>query len=298
MKPNFYSYQLTKEFIDTVKANPTVAATDELKDGQFNEIELSQNPLNWDAPFYGPTKYMKHIVGLLGFLFMYGVGGLYKDNWGNVIPAWDAYYFASLMPALFMGFIGWVTFAEFLFFYRFDDKALASKRYKNEPDFLFKLGRVVGWVGSITCIVLALFFGPAIFVGAGGFALMSFYLTNVKQDIYYQIIPYDAILYIHEIRKSNELEVVVKNQVFRDDKEHIYIYETVSSVNLYFHDDSMQEVIDFINEKVGYDVEFFVSETHEDSVNLYVKAGELGIPLNRVTIDRQTLEMTADTVDY
>ncbi|CAG22497.1 hypothetical protein [Photobacterium profundum] len=193
MKPNFYSYQLTKEFIETVKANPTVAATDELKDGQFNEIESSKNQLNWDAPFYGPTKYMKHIVGLLGFLFMYGVGGLYKDNWGNVIPAWDAYYFAFLISALFMGFIGWVTFAEFLFFYRFDDKAMASKRYKNEPDFLFKLGRVVGWVGSITCVVLALFFGPAIFIGAGGFALMSFYLTNVK------------------------------NQVFRDDKEHIYM---------------------------------------------------------------------------
>ncbi|MGF1878700.1 hypothetical protein L4D77_25890, partial [Photobacterium frigidiphilum] len=60
---------------ETVKANPTVAATDELKDGQFNEIESSQNPLNWDAPFYGPTKYMKHIAGLLGFLFMYGMGG-------------------------------------------------------------------------------------------------------------------------------------------------------------------------------------------------------------------------------
>ncbi len=61
---------------------------------------------------------------------------------------------------------------------------------------------------------------------------------------------------------------------------NIYIYEKVSSVNLYFYDDSMQEVIDFINKKVGYDVEFFVSETHEDSVNLYLKAGELGIPLN------------------
>ncbi|MGF1879150.1 hypothetical protein L4D77_28240 [Photobacterium frigidiphilum] len=298
MKPNFYSYQLTKEFIETVKANPTVAATDELKDGQFNEIESSQNPLNWDTPFYGPSKYMKHIAGLLAFLFMYGGGGLFKDNWGNIIPAWDATYFSSLIPALFMGFIGWVTFAEFLFFYRFDDKAMVSKRYKNEPDFLFKLGRVVGWVGSITCIILALFFGPAIFIGAGGFALMSFYLTNIKRDIFYQIVPYNSILYIHEVKKSNELEVVVKNQVFRDDKEYIYIYEKVSSVNLYFHDDSMQEVIDFINKKVGYDVEFFVSETHEDSVNLYLKAGELGIPLNRVTIDRQTLEMTADTIDY
>ncbi len=100
---------------------------------------------------------------------------------------------------------------------------MASKRYKNEPDFLFKLGRVVGWVGSITCVVLALFFGPAIFIGAGGFALMSFYLTNVKRDIFYQIVPYNSILYIHEVKKSNELEVVVKSQVFRDDKEHIYI---------------------------------------------------------------------------
>ncbi|MGF1879149.1 hypothetical protein L4D77_28235 [Photobacterium frigidiphilum] len=61
MKPNFYSYQLTKEFIDTVKANPTVTVTDELKDGQFNEIESSQNPLNWDAPHYGPYKYIREV---------------------------------------------------------------------------------------------------------------------------------------------------------------------------------------------------------------------------------------------
>ncbi len=75
MKPNFHSYQLTKEYIETVKANPTVAATDELLSGQFDEIESSQNTLNWDAPFYGPSIYMKHIAGLLAFLFMYGMGG-------------------------------------------------------------------------------------------------------------------------------------------------------------------------------------------------------------------------------
>ncbi|WP_041395005.1 hypothetical protein [Photobacterium profundum] len=60
----------------------------------------------------------------------------------------------------------------------------------------------------------------------------------------------------------------------------------------------MQEVIAFINKKVGYEVEIFVSETHDDSVNLHQKARRLGIPLNRVTIDKKTLEMTADTVDY
>ncbi|CAG22496.1 hypothetical protein [Photobacterium profundum] len=130
----------------------------------------------------------------------------------------------SLIPALIGGFVGWSTFAEFRFFYRFHDKAMASKRYKNEPEFVFKVARIIGWVGSITCIVLALLFGPVIFIGAGGFALMSFALTNIKRDIYYQIVPYNSILYIHEIKESNELEVVIKSQVTRTDKDHIYIY--------------------------------------------------------------------------
>ncbi|CAG22495.1 hypothetical protein [Photobacterium profundum] len=78
MQPNFHTNQLTDEYIETVKANPTVEATDELLSGQFDEIESSQNTLNWDVPHYGPYKYIREVVGLLAFLFMYGGGGYIK----------------------------------------------------------------------------------------------------------------------------------------------------------------------------------------------------------------------------
>ncbi|MGF1786085.1 hypothetical protein L4D00_09830 [Photobacterium swingsii] len=295
MKPNFFSYQLTDDFIETVKTNPTVDAIDELYDSQFNEVASSNNNLNWDAPYYGPFKYLREMAGLLIFGFMYGMGGFFKENWGNIIPAWDFEFFLSLTFSLMAGFTAWSTFAELLYFYRFNNDYIAVKYYRNEPDFVFKAAKIIGWVGSITCIILALFFGPTIFIGAGGFALTSFYLINIKRSIDYHIIPYNSILYIQRINKENELKLLIKEQVSRCDNEYIYVYEKTSSVSLYLYDhEKMDEIINLINKKVGYDVEYYESEDDESSVNLHKKSRELGTPLNRVTINKETLEMTHD----
>ncbi|KMV29182.1 hypothetical protein AB733_19580 [Photobacterium swingsii] len=295
MKPNFLSYQLTDDFIETVKTNPTVDVIDELLDSQFNEVASSNNKLNWDAPYYGPFRYLREMAGIFGFLFMYGIGGFLKEDWGNVIPSLDGMYFISLIPALMAGYVAWSTFAEFLYFYRFNDNFIAVKSYKNEPDFSFKVARLVGWLGSITCIFLALFFGPIIFIGAGGFALTSFYLINIKRRNKYHIIPYNSILYIQRINDENELKLIIKEQVSRCDNEYAYVYEKTSSVSLYLYDrEKMDEVINLINKKVGYDVEYYESEDYESSVNLHKKSRELGTPLNRVTINKETLEMTHD----
>ncbi|MEZ8094157.1 hypothetical protein ACED51_08700 [Photobacterium swingsii] len=299
MKPNFFSYQLTDEFIETVKTNPTVDAIYELYDSQFNEVASSNNNLNWDAPYYGPFRYLREIAGIFGFLFMYGIGGFLKEDWGNVIPSLDGMFFLSLIPALMAGYVAWSTFAEFLYFYRFNNEFIAVKRYKNEPEFSFKVARLVGWLGSITCIILALFLGPIIFIGAGGFALMSFYLINIKRDIYYLIAPYNSILYINYIKKSDEIYILFKKQVFNDDGIHIKAYEYTTSIQLYLNGRPKEEIINFINERVGYEVEYLESDSEEDSPNLHKKSRELGTPLNRVTINKETLEMTHDifTVD-
>ncbi|MGF1692214.1 hypothetical protein L4C35_13480 [Photobacterium kagoshimensis] len=294
MKPNFLSYQLTDEFIETVKTNPTVDAIDELLDSQFNEVASSNNNLNWDAPYYGPFRYLREMAGIFGFLFMYGIGGFLKEDWGNVIPSLDGMYFISLIPALMAGYVAWSTFAEFLYFYRFNDNFIAVKSYKNEPDFSFKIARIVGWLGSITCIILALFFGPVIFIGAGGFALMSFYLIDIKREIHLQIVPYNSILYINKIQNNDQLYIIIKEQVFKTNKNESVVYEYISEIQLYLNGRPMEEIIDFINERVGYEVEYLESESEEDSPNLYQKARELGTPLNRVTINKDTLEMTYD----
>ncbi|MDO6541986.1 hypothetical protein [Photobacterium sanguinicancri] len=51
---------------------------------------------------------------------------------------------------------------------------------------------------------------------------------------------------------------------------------------------------DIINKKVGYDVEYYETEDDESSVNLHPKSRKLGTPLNCVTINKETLEMTHD----
>ncbi|KMV28311.1 hypothetical protein AB733_24490 [Photobacterium swingsii] len=82
---------------------------------------------------------------------------------------------------------------------------------------------------------MAIAFSPLIFIGAGGFALASFSLINMKREPYYQIVPYNSILYIQKINKENELELVIKEQVARCDNEYIYVYEMTSSVSLYLY---------------------------------------------------------------
>ncbi|WP_281221788.1 hypothetical protein [Photobacterium sanguinicancri] len=295
MKPNFLSYQLTDEFIETVKTNPTVDAIDELFDSQFNEVASSNNNLNWDATYLGPSSYVREYLAIGMFIMMYFLFGFFKEGGGNMIPSLDWMYFTSIVCSSIMAYATWSTFSGFIFHYRFNDNYIAVKRYKNEPEIHYKIARITGWVGSIACIILAFVFSPLIFIGAGGFALASFSLINMKREPYYQIAPYDSILYIQKINKENELELVIKEQVSRCNNEYIYVYEMTSSVSLYLYDhEKMDEVINLINEKVGYDVEYYESEDDESSVNLYQKSRKLGTPLNRVTINKETLEMTHD----
>ncbi|MEZ8739714.1 hypothetical protein AB6E21_06775 [Photobacterium swingsii] len=295
MKPNFFSYQLTDSYIDAFKINPTAQTIDKVLGSQFDEAESIQHRINWDATYPGPSSYVREYLAIGMFIMMYFLFGFFKEGGGNMIPSLDWMYFTSIVCSSIMAYATWSTFSGFIFHYRFNDNYIAVKRYKNEPEIHYKIARITGWVGSITCIILAIAFSPLIFIGAGGFALASFSLINMKREPYYQIVPYNSILYIQRINKENELELVIKEQVARCDNEYIYVYEKTSSVSLYLYDhEKMDEVINLINKKVGYDVEYYESEDDESSVNLYKKSRELGTPLNRVTINKETLEMTHD----
>ncbi|GAL04517.1 hypothetical protein JCM19237_1189 [Photobacterium aphoticum] len=46
------------------------------------------------------------------------------------------------------------------------------------PDIAYKIVRGIAWLGIPLCIFAGLMYGPLIFAGAGGFALMSFLFTN------------------------------------------------------------------------------------------------------------------------
>ncbi|QIR07488.1 hypothetical protein [Salinivibrio costicola] len=51
------------------------------------------------------------------------------------------------------------------------------------PDIAYQVVRGLAWVGIVVCIIAAFMLGPLAFVGAGGFALMSFGMTNFRPSI-------------------------------------------------------------------------------------------------------------------
>ncbi len=51
------------------------------------------------------------------------------------------------------------------------------------PDVAYQVVRGLAWVGIVVCIIAVFVLGPLAFVGAGGFALMSFGMTNFRPSI-------------------------------------------------------------------------------------------------------------------
>ncbi|GHW71696.1 TPA: hypothetical protein ACGFXY_000836 [Vibrio cholerae] len=68
------------------------------------------------------------------------------------------------------------------------------------PDAAYTVVRGFAWVGIVACVVALAVIGPLAFVGAGGFALLAFGLTNFRptvkhEDVYFaeQLILFDPI---------------------------------------------------------------------------------------------------------
>ncbi|OOE85603.1 hypothetical protein BZG73_08235 [Salinivibrio siamensis] len=51
------------------------------------------------------------------------------------------------------------------------------------PEAAYKVVRGISWVGIAVCIIAGFMLGPLAFVGAGGFALMSFGMTNFRPNV-------------------------------------------------------------------------------------------------------------------
>ncbi|OOE92404.1 hypothetical protein BZG76_07635 [Salinivibrio sp. AR647] len=51
------------------------------------------------------------------------------------------------------------------------------------PDVAYQVVRGLAWVGIVVCIIAVFVLGPLAFVGTGGFALMSFGMTNFRPTI-------------------------------------------------------------------------------------------------------------------
>ncbi|MGF1727853.1 hypothetical protein [Photobacterium nomapromontoriensis] len=251
--------ELKNAYIEAANKTPSTAYLDDFWMQRFNEVADSNNKLNWDQPCYAGFEHFRIIAGLFAFSFMYVLGGAYKDGWDIILPSLDWYYLVSLIVSFFMGFSWWATFAEYIYCYRFNDKFIAIKKYKNDPDFGYKLARITGWLGSAVCVILGVIFGPMIFIGAGGFALLSFAMTGMKKKYFIMIIPYDSILYIHVNEARNELSLIYIEQDVCNKKDKLIVVEKPACRPMYFNDKNMGNIIEFIKKNASDDLKVIYS---------------------------------------
>ena len=107
------------------------------------------------------------------------------------------------------------------------------------PDVAYKVVRVIAWWGIGICFFAGVMFGPMIFFGVGGFALLSFGLTNFRPetDKYYVFIEPPTIIF----NPDNELFIRIKSYsekdlsyssmlYFNSIDEKVYIIDKLSAI--------------------------------------------------------------------
>ncbi|MGW7677417.1 hypothetical protein [Shewanella sp. S23-S33] len=74
----------------------------------------------------------------------------------------------------------YLWFADKQYHYRLTTEGLVTTYHDAIPDAAYAVVRGLAWFGVVVCIVGVAFLGPAVLVGAGGFAVMAFFFTGFK----------------------------------------------------------------------------------------------------------------------
>ncbi|MCU8083700.1 hypothetical protein [Shewanella sp. SM23] len=92
----------------------------------------------------------------------------------------DQWYGFFFMALIFAPFIRYLWLADKQYHYRLTTEGLVTTYHDVIPDAAYAVVRGLAWFGVVVCIVGVAFLGPAVLVGAGGFAVMAFFFTGFK----------------------------------------------------------------------------------------------------------------------
>ncbi|ABM23114.1 MULTISPECIES: hypothetical protein [Shewanella] len=92
----------------------------------------------------------------------------------------DQWYGFFFMALIFAPFIRYLWLADKQYHYRLTTEGLVTTYHDAIPDVAYAVVRGLAWFGVVVCIVGVAFLGPAVLVGAGGFAVMAFFFTGFK----------------------------------------------------------------------------------------------------------------------
>ncbi|EGQ7968188.1 hypothetical protein HRO20_000709 [Vibrio cholerae] len=162
------------------------------------KLHSSEVIYQWDSVAYGERR--AEIFRVFGAIS------------AGLVPLWPFIFFADIQfnSKEFWGFIGFslagMAAARYLFMpdHRYCYSLTQAGIYYTDqeviPDAAYTFVRGFAWVGIAVCLLALAVVGPLAFVGAGGFALLAFGLTNFhptvhQKDVYFadQLILFDPI---------------------------------------------------------------------------------------------------------
>ncbi|RBM62809.1 hypothetical protein [Vibrio paracholerae] len=162
------------------------------------KLHSSEVIYQWDSVAYGERR--AEIFRVFGAIS------------AGIVPLWPFIFFADIQfnSKEFWGFIGFslagMAATRYLFMpdhrycYSLTQAGIHYTDQEVIPDAAYTFVRGFAWVGIAVCLLALAIVGPLAFVGAGGFALLAFGLTNFhptvhQKDVYFadQLIVFDPI---------------------------------------------------------------------------------------------------------
>ncbi|EGR1701000.1 hypothetical protein SNE85_000134 [Vibrio cholerae] len=162
------------------------------------KLHSSEVIYQWDSVAYGERR--AEIFRVFGAIS------------AGIVPLWPFIFFADIQfnSKEFWGFIGFslagMAAARYLFMpdhrycYSLTQAGIHYTDQEVIPDAAYTFVRGFAWVGIAVCLLALAVVGPLAFVGAGGFALLAFGLTNFRptvdhENVYFadQLILFDPI---------------------------------------------------------------------------------------------------------
>lgn len=154
------------------------------------EIKQRQAQLDKEPIIYEWEAIYPAIVGKNGKLIRFCIGALpllivailytwfvvHKEAYITLIPMYIGLGLACY-------FVYFLQLSDNKCRYQLTQKGVITYTQQNIPESVYGFFRGFAWFGMGVCVVAAVVVGPAVFVGAGAFALMSFSFRNFKPQI-------------------------------------------------------------------------------------------------------------------
>ncbi|WP_417884484.1 hypothetical protein [Vibrio rumoiensis] len=207
------------------------------------EIKQRQAQLDSEEVIYEWEAIYPAIVGKNGKLIRFCIGALPMLIVGMLLTWFviveDAYImllpiYSALILAFY--FVYCLQLSDNKCRYQLTQKGVITYTQQNIPESVYGFFRGFAWFGIGVCAVAAAVVGPAVFVGAGAFALMSFAFRDFKPKVDKRNYLFWGEVKIYDIYDENNIMFVSSAPINCGDTKLFYNNEDIKNIiisNLY-----------------------------------------------------------------